>query len=160
MALVSRIHEIEDAFAERIEALDADAYEQGSTTHTWHRSPWPFTSGLVDEALRTHLAFSVSMERADAGEYQDSAEIVEGVGDLAVVFYYRIRPSSTHALADGRLASRAARDILGALLRPHVLCVTVPRVLWRPGPLEGREWLPVELRCGVLFDLPIPGEVP
>lgn len=144
---------IEDEAARRIEALNASAFVQGTVTPTWKRSPLPLTASPL-EGLRTHLSFSVSVEQATARDDAENrpGEAVTCVGELRVVFIYKIRPGAQ--ADDYRLASDAAGDVLGMLLAFTGEWAVFPATVWKPGPIVNGE-MDVELRFAIVFDLPI-----
>lgn len=152
------IDEVEDGIAAAIEALDASAWAQGdATVATWRRCEVPLTA-RADERLRAHLSYSVSIEDLAAVGPGDDVEIPV-TGTVEAVVYFRVRPP--HATDDLRKAARGARAVLGAMLRAHGTpqdagaWETWPTQVFRPGPIEGGEWYPVSIRCGVGFLLPV-----
>lgn len=154
------VADLEDMVAERIEALPTTKYAQGSTrTLTWRRSPIPLTA-TTDRQLWDHLSFSASLESVlpHPGSEGEPGEYVPVVGELRCPFVYRIRPSETHALEDARGASEAARQVMGTLLWALPEVTVWPLVMYRPGPIES-EFMAIDLRIGVLFDLSLPRPV-
>jgi hypothetical protein len=150
---VPTIAQIEAQAATRITALSATQHDMLAGTLTWKRSPLPLTAAPL-EALRTHLSFSVSIESASARDEGDNepGREVSCLGELRVVFVYRIRPGAQ--ADDYALASEAAREVLGTLCAYSAEWAAFPAQVWRPGPIVNG-FMDVELRLIVAFDLPI-----
>lgn len=116
----------------------------------WTESFIPLTA-QADSALAQHLVYSCSIE--DAPVRQTSNEPGDSVlvdALLVVGFWYRIRPGAK--MSDYRLASEAARLVLGVLCAEWPGVDITPANAWKPGRLVN-EWLPVVLTFTASFQI-------
>jgi len=89
--------------------------------------------------------------RADGESHPDG--YITAVGDVAIRFLVRLRPGAQED--DFKLAGLIATDIAGSMLGPWTDAIAIsPGIVYQPGPIVG-EWMTVEQRYGVLFDLSI-----
>lgn len=153
--MITTIALLEAEVARRIAAISTTGKTYAQGADAWRESTVPLTA-TRDASLYSHLCFSVSLESAPVGMSQHHAGDTVGVleGLLAVVFLARIRPGSGQAQADARLASDAARDVLGVVLAQHPDVDFAPRDVYRPGPIVDG-FLSVRLDFLVSFDLSI-----
>ncbi len=157
MISYSSAAEVEELVAEIVRAVQLDAYvvggvevdhRQGSQA-TWTEGELPATAALP--ATARHLEFTATIEGLEISGVGQTRGTYEVRGDLAVVFWYRLRAGRKRV--DARDASRLAANVCAELLHRGAPGVTVsPAVPYRPGRPVG-EWLPIEVRCVVVFDL-------
>lgn len=151
VANVPLAHAAPDVGLERGGASEELDHRQG-TDAVWTEGDVPATATRPTTAR--HLEFSVSIERLDYRAPAGRGAAVHD-GELAVVFWYRLRAGSKRA--DARAAAALAADVYRTLVQTGAPGVDVrPGTAYRPGRLAG-EWLPIELRFGVSFDLVLAG---
>ncbi len=148
--------ELEEEAARRISAIDAAPFvsEHLSGTQGFTESREPLTA-VETTTGNSHLSFSVSVEDApvpsdDSGG--PGARSLTVSATLVVVFLYKL--PATQRLAAQRLASEAARRIVGALSAPWPEVAIVCTNRYRPGRPDAG-FLPVECRFVVELDEPL-----
>lgn len=117
-ALPLSFAEVEEHFARRIASIDASAHAQGNAPARWHESESPL-SVLSDPSSRAHLAFSVWVDRARNTDLESDSEVDGYVfieAAVRVAFTYRLRPKQQ--TKDARMATKAAHDIIRAVMAP------------------------------------------
>ena len=152
MVAAITIAELEAEMASRIAALDATAWAN-LPNDAWRESRTPLTA-VEDTTAISHLAFSVSVESAPVLEdgQGGSGQTLTILAEFVVIFVYKI--GETTQIDAYRNASRAASDVLRALLRPYALAHMQPRQIFKPGTVVNG-FMPVEMRFQALFDHPI-----
>ena len=151
------IKELEEEAVRRIEALDSSAFHFSELTGTqgWREAREPLTA-VESTAGNSHLAFSASVEDAPVGDDDSgnpSGLWLTSTATLVVVFLYKL--PATERVAAMRLATEAARSIVGALLAPWPEVSVTCRNRYRPGKPDADGFLPVECRFSVEIDEPI-----
>jgi hypothetical protein len=163
--------DIERECVQKILDLDGSAYRypKGAPAR-WHESNVALTV-TGDASEFAPLAFNVWTETGrNSGD--ESGYLSDGylwaVLNLVVAFVFRLRPA--HQVADARLTSDAAIDILRALMGewpaggPCVQVDVPPRGAWyQPSMTQDGEWMVVVMQFTVGFELrldPSPDEVP
>ncbi len=151
---ISTIADVEVAAVARIEAMDGSRYNQGSRTKgVWKEAE---NALIVDGEAhsRGHLAFNVFCESGrNTGRQRDRHDdTVRTRSDMVVLFMFHLRP--TAQISDAREATRAARDVVAALLAlPQNLVEFDVVNSWRPSVVAGQEWLLVRMDFSADFDL-------
>lgn len=152
------IDEVEDLVEAAIGRLDATAH-QHTSGDSWTRSPVPLTVAQPGAVVR-HLTYSATIERASATPTGGGPGSLRLEADLRVLYLYRLRQTLDGAqdpAIDARRASRAARDLLGAVCRAHPSITVEVREAYRAGRILDGEYQEAEIRCLLYFDTPIPG---
>lgn len=147
---VEAIEYIEIEAARRVADLVATDHDQGNLVATWRESKEPLTAVSSSNAT-SHLSFTASVENAvfaDDGSGAAGRTLTVSC-DLIVAFTYRI--PAVGGVAATRKASRAAMQIVGAMLKSWPEAVVNPRTAYRPGPIVG-EFMQVETRFAVQID--------
>lgn len=120
----STFENVELAFVARIAALDASAYTLGRRAAArWHESKTPLTV-VADPSSLGHLSFGVWIQSApNTGDgrgttwvQDDIANDVEIDARVRVAFAFELR--ATKQVPDARIATRAALDVIRALMAP------------------------------------------
>lgn len=151
---VATIADVEELAVERILSLDGSRYNQGRRIKgVWKEAE----EALIVEGeahARGHLAFNVFAESGrNTGRQRDRHdESIQTRADLVVLFMFHIRAGAQ--VPDSREASRAARDVVAALLaNPQTLVVFDVVNSWRPSVVSGGDWLLVRMDFSADFDL-------
>lgn len=114
------VHELEALYEARIEALDASAFDQAGITAAWTSSSMVDVEEALEGSGLQHLSFDVVAGDTESGPDQrlKPGREVEVVTEVSVAFTYQVR-SRADEVTDRRLAHRAARAVLGAMLDPQ-----------------------------------------
>lgn len=153
------LKEVEEEAARRIEAIDADAFSfvELSGVKGFREAREPLTAVENTEG-NSHLSFSVSCEdapvqRDDGGNPVAGGQWLSVEASLVVVFLYKL-PATERGRA-ARLATEAARRIVGALLAPWPEVAVTCTNRYRPGRPDSAGFLPIECRFTVVVDEPL-----
>lgn len=140
----------EQACADLLASVQLETVHLQDTEAEWTEGDLPSPAPATKPTTARHLEYSVAIESLGFDGLRDPRTIAVR-GDLVVVFQYRLRGQTRRA--DARNAARLAADVLRAFSRGPIPGLTVvPSTVYRPGRAVG-EWLPVELRFTVAFDL-------
>lgn len=154
-------HAVELELVRRITDLDASAYSYPrGPAASWHEAAEALTV-TGDAANLSHLAFNVWTEVGRNGGIDRNATsdgYLWADLDVVVAFSFRLRP--TQQVADMRLTSDAAIDVLRALLaewpadQPCVQ-IDVPEgdAWYTPALTEDGEWAVVVMQFSAAFDI-------
>lgn len=110
MAAITSVEALEAAIVERIEALDASAYTQGSLTATWKESAQALDPDSAPNPT-AHLCFAAWAESVPTTEY--SSDCLRAEAEIVVRFLFRLRSGAQPT--DMREVSSAAQQIVTSL---------------------------------------------